>query len=141
MPVREAAELFMKYDYAETKDLCKEFLTLVSGILVFSLAFAEKIVNVQRSTRWARFLLLSTWVLFIGSIISCGLGLVYIALAGGQAIYGSGYYYLELANTCWRLVIVGGLLFILGLATLVAAAIVSLFASQACPSDQSAGSQ
>jgi len=32
----------MKYDYAETKDLCKEFLTLVSGVPVFSVTFAEK---------------------------------------------------------------------------------------------------
>jgi hypothetical protein len=38
-------ETFLKYDYAETKDLAKDFLTLVSAILVFSLTFAEKIVN------------------------------------------------------------------------------------------------
>jgi hypothetical protein len=41
---------FLKYDYAETKDLSKSFLTLVAAILVFSLTFSEKIVDF--STSW-----------------------------------------------------------------------------------------
>jgi hypothetical protein len=74
MPIREAAEFFMKYNYAETKDLCKDFLTLVTGILVFSLTFSEKIVNFQRSGKAAKFLLCFSWTLFILSIMCCGIG-------------------------------------------------------------------
>ena len=42
---------FMRYDFAEMKDVCKEFLTLVAGILVFSVTFAEKIVGLKGSGR------------------------------------------------------------------------------------------
>jgi len=38
-------DMFMRYDYAEAKDLCKHFLTTVIAVLVFSLTFADKIVN------------------------------------------------------------------------------------------------
>jgi len=31
MPLPERFDLFLKYDYAETKDLCSKFLTLVFG--------------------------------------------------------------------------------------------------------------
>ena len=40
----EFVDNFLKYDYGETKDLCKSFLTLVSALLVFSVTFSEKIV-------------------------------------------------------------------------------------------------
>jgi hypothetical protein len=29
-------ELFLKYDYVEAKDLCKQFITVVSGVLAGS---------------------------------------------------------------------------------------------------------
>jgi hypothetical protein len=128
MPMRESAELFMKYNYAETKDLCKDFLTLVTGILVFSLAFSEKIVDFQHSAKSARVLLLSSWTLFMSTIISCGIGLTYLALAGGQAVYGNGDHYLDLASKCYAWVVASGLFFILGLIALVLAGMVATFA-------------
>ena len=127
MPIREAAELFMKYDYAETKDLCKDFLTLVTGILVFSLTFSEKIVDFRRSAKAAKFLLFSSWTLFIASIICCGIGLTYLALAGGQAVHGSGNYYLQLASKCYACVVGSGLCFITGLISLVLAGMIATF--------------
>jgi hypothetical protein len=127
MPLREATELFMKYNYAETKDLCKDFLTLVTGILVFSLTFSEKIVDFQHSGKSAKILLLSSWTLFISTLISCGIGLTYLALAGGQAVYGSDDYYLTLANKCYAWVIASGLFFITGLIALVLAGMIATF--------------
>jgi hypothetical protein len=35
----------VKFDYAETKDLCKSFLTPISAVLVFCVALSEKIVG------------------------------------------------------------------------------------------------
>src|SRR5258708_35261164 len=128
MPIREAADLFMKYNYAETKDLCKEFLTLVTAILVFSLTFSEKIVDFRRSARSAKVLLFSAWTLFLASIVSCGIGLTYLALAGGQAVYGSDDYYLYLANKCYSCVIGSGVFFIIGLIALVLAGMIATFA-------------
>src|SRR5689334_3807573 len=81
------SDAFMKYDYAETKDLCKHFLTLLSGVLVFSVAFADKIVNYVNARSAARSFLLCCWVLLVAAIIACGIGLTYLALAGGEAVY------------------------------------------------------
>jgi hypothetical protein len=44
-------EKFLKFLYPEIKDLAKHFLTLLSGILVFSVTFSEKIVPVSEATR------------------------------------------------------------------------------------------
>lgn len=127
VPIRAAGELFMKYNYAETRDLCKEFLTLVSGILVFSPTFSEKIVDFKNSRRVPKVLLFSSWTLLVASIISCGVALTYLALAGGQAVYGKGDYYLDLASTCYAFVLAGGMFFIMGLVALVVAGMASIF--------------
>ena len=84
MPLSDDAEIFMKYDFAEFKDLCKQFLTLVSGILVFSVTFAEKIVGLQSHP--GRWLLVLAWIGFIVAIVLCGIALGYFALAGGRAV-------------------------------------------------------
>jgi hypothetical protein len=48
------AKTFLDFVYPEVKDLCKHFLTLVTGILVFSVTFSEKIVIFQTAGKWAR---------------------------------------------------------------------------------------
>src|SRR5687767_2944902 len=53
----ELAQLFLKYDYPETKDLCKQFLTLVVAVLVFSLTFSEKIADFPRASNTTKALL------------------------------------------------------------------------------------
>jgi hypothetical protein len=40
---------FLVFLYPEIKDLAKHFLTLISGVLVFSVTFSEKIILVVRS--------------------------------------------------------------------------------------------
>ena len=79
---------FLEFVYPETKDLCKLFLTLVSGILVFSVTFSEKIVNFQTAGRWARSLLLTAWTMFIIAIISGGSSLTLLFLAAEEAKTG-----------------------------------------------------
>jgi hypothetical protein len=75
MQLSDMADLFMKYDYTETKDLCKQFLTLVSGILVFSITFSEKIINYQQASTKTKLLLLLSWLLFALAITCCGIAL------------------------------------------------------------------
>src|SRR5262245_9975746 len=56
------ARLFLERDYAETKDLAKAFLTLLTAVLVASITFSEKIVNLDRSGWWPRSLMIGSWV-------------------------------------------------------------------------------
>ena len=81
------AELFLKYNYPETKELCLHFLTLITAVLVFSLNFAEKAINFQNSTQGKRLVIIMSWCLFVLAIVFCGLGLVLNSLAAGDAIY------------------------------------------------------
>jgi hypothetical protein len=121
----DLAKLFLQYDYPETKDLCKSFLTLVTGVLVFSLAFSEKIVNFAKAGKTAKRLLLSSWFSMIGAIITCGIGLSYIYMAGSDAIYG-GVGFSGLAQAAYRWIIVAGVCFVVGLCALISAGIVAI---------------
>ena len=128
MLISDAAQKFLTYDYAETKDLCKQFLTLVSGILVFSVTFGEKIVSFREAGARGRRPLFAAWSLFIIAIISCGLGLTILAIAGGEAAYGqSSSAFYDTAQKAYLWVIAAGLAFIFGLICLVWAAASSLF--------------
>src|ERR1700724_966240 len=122
----DGATLFIQYNYAETKDLCKHFLTVVSAILVFSLTFSEKIVNFAQALRSTKVLLLAAWCCLIVSIIACGIGLIYISLAGGNAVYGADASYLKLALTSYKAIIVAGGCFVLGLVLLILTAAVAV---------------
>jgi hypothetical protein len=118
----------MQYDYAETRSLCKDFLTLVSAILVFSIAFSEKIVDFANAPLHTRRWLLSSWQCFIAAIVACGIGLCFITLAGGAAVYGvdaigpwsGGMYYW--AEWSWLSIFLAGGLFVAGLIALIVAA-------------------
>lgn len=81
-------EAFVKYDYAETKDLCLHFITLASGLLVFSITFSDKIVQFEKARTIEKLLLLSCWGLFLCSIVVCGLGLGLVTCALSTALYG-----------------------------------------------------
>jgi hypothetical protein len=123
LPISDEAKNFMTYDYAELKDLCKQFLTLVSGILVFSITFTDKIVEFNGLPRWP---LLISWIAFIGAIVLCGLGLGLIALAGGQAVSGGQSYRIMEYRAVW-LTFGAGLSFLIGLAALIVAGVLKMF--------------
>jgi|GEM_PF-3348235 hypothetical protein len=86
------AELFLKYNYTETKDMCLHFLTLVTAVLAFSLSFAEKVSDFQHAGRTRRLFVIVGWCSYLFSIILCGLGLTLNSLAGGDAVYGNAQY-------------------------------------------------
>jgi hypothetical protein len=119
-------ELFYKYDYAETKDLAKAFLTLVSGILVLSITFSDKIVSMSNTACKAKFALPACWTLLICALIACGIALVFITYAAGEAIYG-GTEYFAVAWWSWYLMIGAGILLVGGLILLTAAGVLSLY--------------
>jgi len=115
MTMETAQEKFLKYDYAEAKDLCKQFLTLISGVIVLALTFADKVIDFGNATLAAKRLLFASWSCLFLSLIGCGTSLAYIALAAGRIVYHerTDYYRVSL-NTLAALVVSGGL-FVAGL--------------------------
>jgi hypothetical protein len=124
--MNQHAEYFLKYDYAETKDLLKTFITLISATLVLSLTFSEKVIAFQTAAQNTKYLVFTSWALFIGALIASGLGVCFIAAAAGKIIYGEiplfnlGYW--QLALTSWFFVLVAGSSYVAGLITLAVAA-------------------
>lgn len=85
MSEAEAAQIFLKYDYAEWKDLCKSFLTLASATLVLSITFSEKIGALQQAAPLVRKAILASWLGLLLSVAFCGAGLVLLSVAANYA--------------------------------------------------------
>lgn len=118
----------MQYNYPETKELCLKFLTLVISVLVFSITFSEKIIDIQNSSRVDKLVLVISWISLILAIVLCGIGLTIHTRAGGQAVYGENDLELNrLSQLAYRFIILGGSAFVLGLGILTLAGIRLLF--------------
>lgn len=129
MQLPDYAELFLKYNYAESKDLCKEFLTLVSGVLVFSVTFAEKIVRFNDPRARGRWTLFGAWISLVAALISGGIGLVELGFAANAAVHAPDPALIQfLGHKADLWMYAGGVLFVLGLLLIVAAGALSMFA-------------
>ncbi len=125
--ISASAELFLNYDYVETRDLLKAFLTLVSGTWVFSVAFSEKIAKTHEADNSVRNLMFTGWACFFSALILAGLSVVVIAAAAGCVLYGgllsghdcNGY---VTALWSWALGLLAGMLYAFGLLCLALAA-------------------
>ena len=80
------ARIFVEFHYIEIKDLLKHFLTLISASLVFSITFAEKIVDLEHATTSQQGMLFTAWFLLVIALGSCGLGLYTLYLSAERAI-------------------------------------------------------
>lgn len=133
MSVDFEAGMFLKHYYPETKDLAKHFLTLISGSIVFSITFAEKIVNFSQAPELAKYVLLSAWAFLIIALGACGLGLylsfVAAEQAAGSLIYDYGRPFKAFARLSYLWLDVAGVFFGIGLAAMVAAAAIQALAS------------
>lgn len=124
--VDQRASLFMENDFAETKDLSKAFLTLLTAVLVASITFSEKIVDLHRSGWWPRGLMISSWILLLLAIVTCGTGLALMTIAAGYASYIPHLNYRAFEAQAVWLFGASGLSFGSGLVALLVAGIVSL---------------
>ena len=85
--LRDSAKRFFDKDYAETKDLAKTFLTLLSALLVASVTFAEKVVDVHKARVLPLVSIVGCWLLMLLSIICTGAGIVTMSVAAGVSVY------------------------------------------------------
>ena len=131
----DSAKTFLQYDYAETKELCKHFLTLVVAVLVFSLTFSEKIIDFPRATKASRVSLMLAWCFLLASIITCGIGLTLMTLAAGDAVYSLSTNYPEKAQTAYLWIVAAGCSFVTGLLALMITAIIGVLRRRPEPQD------
>ena len=115
-------ELFLKYDYVEAKDLCKQFLTLNTAVVVFSLTFSDKVLGFTDASDYSRILLVASWCCLLASIAACGISLAYISAAFGQVVYHERSDYQHISERTMIGIVLAGALFVAGLIALAVAA-------------------
>ena len=118
--------MFIEFDYTETKSLMQSFITLVSGLIVFSVSFYEKILSGFENVRNPKRNFFYILAMFLLSLIAAGSSLVLILAAVACHIYGPtaipvfsncGVY--ELAVWSWAAGIFAGVIFVGGLGVMV----------------------
>jgi hypothetical protein len=116
-----SADNFLKFDYVETKDLCKQFLALVASLLVFSVTFSEKIVDFDHAPLVPKLLLVGSWFSFLVAIIATGGALYVLFNAGMLATHRpeKGEWRLRMRFISFQLLNVAGVSFVLGLLVLI----------------------
>lgn len=123
---KEIAEKFLKYDYSETKDLLKTFITLSSASLVLSLTFSEKVIGFSSASSTTQEILFASWLLFVLSLICAGIGMCFMAAAAGKILYDEipilNWHYFKLALVSWGFVLAAGSTYVGALIALTVAA-------------------
>ncbi len=119
------SDMFIRYDYTETKDLLKSFITLLSTLFVFSVTFSEKIAGSKDSVRH-RTIVVWSWSLQLLAILLCGISMCAIAAAAGMVLYGEIPVFTISGGTwariSWALILVAGASFVVSLILLLIAA-------------------
>lgn len=119
---------FMSFDYPETRDLLKFFLTICSGTIVLSISFHDKITRAGGDDLRARRLMIWTWTTLFTALVACGVALVLIALAAGCHLYGPAAIPglacdpWTLALAAWLLIFLAGAAYIAAFAFMIVAA-------------------
>lgn len=131
------AKKFLKGDFAESKDLGKAFLTLLTAVFVGSITFSEKIVNVQSAGPGSRNAMVTAWGSFLLALVTCGCGLAFIALAAGIATYYPNFNYWRHEQRSILMFGMSGVAFGAGLVALLVAGILTLFKKDSGTSTQS----
>lgn len=118
--------VFLQFYYPELKDLGKHFLTLVSGVLAFMVAFAEKVINLASASATQRLFLILALALLIIGVASVGTGVYLNFVAGGQAngsiIRGKRGDFKRFVRITYLLYHIGGAAFVAALSLLAAIA-------------------
>jgi hypothetical protein len=120
------AKIFLDKDYAESKDLAKTFLTLLSAILVASITFSEKIVDVAKADLLPLATMIVCWLLILIAIVACGTGLASMSIAAGMAAYQPTLDYRKLETLGVLFFLAAGGTFVLSLCALIVAGVASL---------------
>lgn len=122
---KEEADKFVKYDFAESKDLSKAFLTILVAVFVGSITFSEKIAGIASAGRWTKILMITCWVALLAAIVCCGCGLALMTIAVGWAAHVPNRNFLLFELPAARLLVMSGLFFGGGLTAMLVTGIIS----------------
>ncbi len=121
----DLSDLYLRYDFVQTRDLAKAFLTLSSAILVFSTTFARQTVGQRAGFNPTKMAVMSAWSALLVAIAIAFLSIFAVIVAGGRAVHGGGD--MQVAATRAESLLVGAsILFILGMVSMVAAGVLSI---------------
>ena len=130
-PQESAEDMFVKFHYAEVKDLAKQFLTLIAGTLVLTVSFSDKIVPLSGALPAQKWLLGICWLSLLASFVLAGLGIYTNYLAAEQArgalIYDYKTSFQSLAKRSYRFLDLAGVLFAASLCLLALTGAARLF--------------
>ena len=121
------SEDILRIVYPEIKDLGKQFMTLVSGILAFTITFAEKIIGLANASVLPKLLLLFSWGAFIAAIGAIGVGLWWNYNVAMCALGKRPTAAWQTIRHVYFLYLAAGFSFVSGLGFLIAAGTLRLF--------------
>lgn len=121
-------DAYIQFKYPEIKDLLKHFLTLISGTLVFSVTFSEKVIDFHKSAKAQKISVFAAWTLFAVALAACGAGIYLNYLTAEAALAakltGNLSAFRSLEGLSYLAQDLAGLLYVIGLFVLVASAVV-----------------
>ena len=124
---KDEYQIFLQFSYPEIRDLLMHFLTLISGTLVFSVTFSEKVIDYHAAKSTQRRIVFLSWVLLVVALGACGIGLYLNFIAAEEAIAAisgsGGQSFSGLLSNSYFFQDAAGLLFGMGLFALVVSVI------------------
>ena len=110
---------FLAFLYPEIKDLAKHFLTLVSGVLVFSVTLSEYFIKINNNpTPFQTRAHMAAWLVWVAAVILLGLG---VLINFGAAVQALRHHERDIRGLVWVTYVTiddGGILFVAGLLAL-----------------------
>ena len=123
-------EDFLNYNYREPIELAKQSIGIISGILLFSINFSDKLGGIQNSPPSYKYVLLSSWACLLVSITLCGLSMALSWNSARHMLWGQKQVRpprksRRLSRFAANALTAAGMIFVLGLALMIAGGFMS----------------
>jgi hypothetical protein len=123
-------EDFLNYNYREPIELAKQSIGIISGILLFSVNFSDKLGGIQNSPPSYKYVLLASWAFLLLSITLCGVSMAFSWNSARHMLWGQNGVRpprksRRLSRFAANALTSAGIFFVLGLALMIAGGFMS----------------
>ncbi|MGV7032698.1 hypothetical protein [Methylobacterium symbioticum] len=123
-------EDFLNYNYREPIELAKQSIGIISGILLFSVNFSDKLGGIQNSPPSYKYVLLASWALLLLAITLCGISMAFSWNSARYMLWGQSEVRpprksRRLSRFAANALTSAGIFFVLGLALMIAGGFMS----------------